>query len=410
MNKLKISLSMIVMLLVSGGAAYAVVQSLNSLGSGDQTLLSDFSNISIVSSSSANSHTLKWNGVLPVSKGGTGMSSFTNGSILFYSSGASISQDNSNLFWNNTTKRLAVGANTPSSEVNVNGTVEATQVSTNTIVASGSNQSLSLTPTGTGKVLVGGESLVVARLTSQPASASTGQIYFDRNTNQFKGYDGTNWVNLNPTGLNNGLVSYWKFDESSGNASDSYGVNDLTNINSVTYSTGKINNAAYLTRASSMKLTNASQTGLPTGAGARTINMWVYISATGTQYGAFFYGTASVQDMMAIYIDSANNLLQVNGHTADYNPAFTWSANTWYMVTAVYTGTEIHAYVNGTELGTGLAQTWTTASGTVVDIGQAEGSYFGGRIDEVGAWSRALSGSEITSLYNGGSGLPLSEF
>ena len=186
---------MIVMLLASGVVAWAAVNSINSVTNGDHTLSSDFGNISVVSSSSALSHKLKWNGALPVSKGGTGMQSFTNGSILFYSSGASLSQDNSNLFWDNTTKRLGIGANTPTSEVNVNGTIEATVVSTNSIVASGSNQSLSLSPTGTGTVNIGGNSLIVARLTdeSQIASASTGQIYFDRDIGKFRGYDGVEW-------------------------------------------------------------------------------------------------------------------------------------------------------------------------------------------------------------------------
>jgi hypothetical protein len=53
-------------------------------------------------------------GTMPVSKGGTGNSSFTTGSILF-SDGSNITQDNANLFWDDTNNRLGIGANSPNS-------------------------------------------------------------------------------------------------------------------------------------------------------------------------------------------------------------------------------------------------------------------------------------------------------
>ena len=53
-------------------------------------------------------------GTMPVSKGGTGNSSFTAGSIMF-SDGSNITQDNANLFWDDTNNRLGIGANSPNS-------------------------------------------------------------------------------------------------------------------------------------------------------------------------------------------------------------------------------------------------------------------------------------------------------
>lgn len=202
MKKLKISLSVLVMLLVSGGVAWAVVQSLNSQTGNTQTFGND-SNITINSANDV--HSLGWNGHLPISRGGTGSGSFTTGSILF-ALGSSISQDNSNLFWDDTNNRLGVGTSTPTETLEVNGVVKTTQVKTNTITAVGTNQSISLNPTGTGKVLVGGESLVVAKLSSQPASASMGQIYFDTASKKFKGYNGTGWISFAP--VTTASVSY----------------------------------------------------------------------------------------------------------------------------------------------------------------------------------------------------------
>jgi hypothetical protein len=47
-----------------------------------------------------------------VANGGTGATTFTEGSVIFAGSGGTYTQDNSGLFWNNTNKRLGIGTNT----------------------------------------------------------------------------------------------------------------------------------------------------------------------------------------------------------------------------------------------------------------------------------------------------------
>jgi hypothetical protein len=59
-------------------------------------------------------------GTMPVSKGGTGNSSYTAGSVMF-SDGTNIAQNNSNLFWDNTNGRLGIGTNNPTARLNVAG-------------------------------------------------------------------------------------------------------------------------------------------------------------------------------------------------------------------------------------------------------------------------------------------------
>ena len=59
-------------------------------------------------------------GTMPVSKGGTGNSSYTAGSVLF-SDGTNLSQNNANLFWDNTNGRLGIGTNNPTSKLNITG-------------------------------------------------------------------------------------------------------------------------------------------------------------------------------------------------------------------------------------------------------------------------------------------------
>lgn len=64
-------------------------------------------------------------GTMPVSKGGTGNSSYTSGSVLF-SDGTNIAQNNTKLYWDNTNTRLGLGTNTPTVALDVNGNVNVT--------------------------------------------------------------------------------------------------------------------------------------------------------------------------------------------------------------------------------------------------------------------------------------------
>ena len=59
-------------------------------------------------------------GTMPVSKGGTGNSSYTTGSVMF-SDGTNITQNNSNLFWDNSNGRLGIGTNNPTARLNITG-------------------------------------------------------------------------------------------------------------------------------------------------------------------------------------------------------------------------------------------------------------------------------------------------
>jgi hypothetical protein len=59
-------------------------------------------------------------GTMPVSKGGTGNSSYTAGSVMF-SDGTNIAQNNSSLFWDNSNGRLGIGTNSPTARLNIAG-------------------------------------------------------------------------------------------------------------------------------------------------------------------------------------------------------------------------------------------------------------------------------------------------
>lgn len=100
----------------------AVIQSINGQTGQTQTFQND-TNVTI--SSSNNVHSLGWQGYLSLSRGGTGAGSFANGSIPFIWNGI-FAENNSNLYWDNTNKRLGIGTSSPTSTLDVNGNTTVT--------------------------------------------------------------------------------------------------------------------------------------------------------------------------------------------------------------------------------------------------------------------------------------------
>lgn len=209
------------------------------------------------------------------------------------------------------------------------------------------------------------------------------------------------------------IVSYWKLDEASGNAADSAGSNTLTNTNTATFGAAKINNGAYLASASSQYFVKTSPSGIPVGNSARSFNVWYYSPDASTvqkNHCLIGYGAASnyaLQHFGIGWDGVSSSSLVWNGYAADVIQNYTFLNNTWYMLTGTFNGTTARVYVNGTELGAGTnVSNWNTSSSDL-NVGRSiqVAYYLNGRMDEVGIWSRALSGAEITELYNAGAGL-----
>jgi hypothetical protein len=211
--------------------------------------------------------------------------------------------------------------------------------------------------------------------------------------------------------LTDNLVAYYKFDSS--NSNDSVGSNNGTDT-SVTYSlgNGKINIGAGLA-GSPAKITLPSGVyGLFTGTSAYTVNLWVQHDNTNQCiFSACSAGNFRNHGINFLVGGSHHiNFYRGDGTTVDEVDGGTaMSINTFYMVTAVFTGTQIKCYLNGTSDATAVSSTRSapTQTGSALGAEFASGTYgtfLGGAVDEAGFWSRALSDAEITSLYNSGAG------
>lgn len=212
------------------------------------------------------------------------------------------------------------------------------------------------------------------------------------------------------------IVSYWKFNESSGNAADSVGLLTLTNT-SVSYSTGKINNGADAGTSVSVNKTFVGGTPVINlgGSTAKSVAGWFKVNANPTAFARFIdwrrSATSSGEFVINYYQDSGTYrfIFNVNGGTMS-NYDTTLTVGTWYhLALTCDASNNVNFYIDGTSVRTG---TWGTA-GSGSNHTQFNGANggttgnFSGPFswDEWGAWNKELSSAEVTSLYNSGNGI-----
>ncbi len=178
-------------------------------------------------------------------------------------------------------------------------------------------------------------------------------------------------ISNQPSALSNGLVGYWKTDESSGNAADSSGNSlTLTNNATVTYTAGKFANAGTFVAASSQYLSTAT-----TISSVKTVSFWTNNASTTDEYINLTSGA---------YITSSSGTVSATGFSS---PSI---------------------YVNGVLNGTLTASVWnhvviTTDTGidaNAFEVGRANSAYNNGKVDEVRTYNRALTSAEVSQLYN----------
>lgn len=203
---------------------------------------------------------------------------------------------------------------------------------------------------------------------------------------------------------------FFNFDESSGNATDS--VNSLSGVNtSVTYSTGKINNAAYFNGSAFLTIADNAII-KPTS--NISFGGWVYISST-----------SSFQMIMAKGEntgDTRSYEMRCNGTTTQMQVQLRVGGGLFCAATsttAIGTGTWAHViytrngatqkiYINGVS---DTLSSSTNNTGNIdystddLWIGQRNGGLrFNGRLDMIGVWDVELTSAEVLELYNSGVG------
>ena len=208
-------------------------------------------------------------------------------------------------------------------------------------------------------------------------------------------------LSLSPLFNSNGLVGYWKFDETSGATStDSSGNgNNGTLVNGPSWVSGKVGGALsfngttqYVSVAdnTSLNLTNAI-----------TISFWLYQTSN---YAPDGYIVTIYKNDMNGYMPRINNGTFDVAMAGNYhrNSGGAARLNTWLLGTITYDGTTITNYINGVAVASSSFFATINASGSALIIGSRGGSteFYTGLIDDIRIYSRALSAAEIMALYN----------
>lgn len=222
----------------------------------------------------------------------------------------------------------------------------------------------------------------------------------------------------NDANLSTSLVSYWELEESSGTRVDSHGSNDLTDNNTVLSASGVRGDAADLESSNSEYLSNLSQTGMAPGTGNFSISLWAKVESDGT-VGSGNGGPFSLAATSAdrIWLDARTSTITgqfydgANGANCSYSGSFTGN---WHHIVFLRDGGNAKLYVDSVLRSTNSATFGTPANANLdlvpqVKIGsssQGTARYYDGMVDEVGYWTKALSTTEISDLYNSGAGIP----
>jgi hypothetical protein len=221
--------------------------------------------------------------------------------------------------------------------------------------------------------------------------------------------------------LTDSLVSFYELEEASGTRVDSHGTHDLTDTNTVTQTAGLVGNCAVFTSANSEKLNVAHHADF-NGSTDFSIAGWFYLTTIGAVRALVtkWSSAASFGPYQLIYESIAGRFMfrlgnsSIDGYAASvYANTHAASAGspataTWYF---------IYCYHDAINSRAGIAVNTVYDTTTTTDIpfdstedfvigGYNSGAgYLNGRADQVGFWRRTLTPNEVTTLYNGGSGI-----
>lgn len=215
----------------------------------------------------------------------------------------------------------------------------------------------------------------------------------------------------NHSTLTTSLVSYWDLEEASGTRYDLHGTNHLTDNNTVGYSaSGKIGNSSDFIPANSESLSRSSISELNyKGTINCSISFWFKTDSVSILESPISHAQDISNANFEVYINSGSLNVSIGNQGAALTYGTSVSTGTWYHVVLTLSSSNTYElFINGSSVDTGSGATW----GTFTPVFRIGGTYstasrfFDGIVDEVGIWSKVLSSSEITDLYNSGNGLP----
>ena len=108
------------------------------------------------------------------------------------------------------------------------------------------------------------------------------------------------------------------------------------------------------------------------------------------------------QSNNAFMVGLAKNMVAVESWGGGYGENLSYNDSNWYHCVCTYHKDSVRIYINSKLIGFGSLKNLDTQIGDLIfgvrvtkDLG-----FFGGKIDDIGIWNRALDSTEIQNLYN----------
>ena len=209
------------------------------------------------------------------------------------------------------------------------------------------------------------------------------------------------WPQACHADITKGLLAWWKFEEGTGtSASDSSGNGRTgTLVNAPSWVPGMRGGGLQFDQTD--KYINAGSS-IPLDSNNWTIALWSYPTTFASlQRLIGYYG-----DGPTLWTGGGSGMSVVHSGTIDFNCSMTNVLNTWQHIAATRSGSTITCYRNGvqTAQSTSFANNFTADNS--VYIGKSATyptEYYAGILDDVRLYNRALTASEVMTLFVGGS-------
>ncbi len=214
-----------------------------------------------------------------------------------------------------------------------------------------------------------------------------------------------------------GLVSYWNFDEGSGNTAYDSSVNSNDGIiygatyvdgvsgkslsfdgidDYVDFGSNSMNNLPQLTISCWINYNTNMGTGTPSA--GELNNNCIIRKQTGTGNNRNYAVTLSDKKICFLFCDGVSKVYKLKSNT-ELNP------DKWYHITVTRNGDIAKVFINGVLDNSGSYDFVPVSNPNPLNVAWGDGEYyssrhFDGLIDEVKIYNKALSSSEIESDYN----------
>lgn len=222
-------------------------------------------------------------------------------------------------------------------------------------------------------------------------------------------------------GLLTGLVAHWPLNELSGDALDLHASNDLSVSGAVGNSSAVWGTVRDLESGSSQYFFHNDNATLSTGDVDWSLSLWINTeSITNSQTFASKWNTTGNQREWILQYSTASARWEFttsnDGSAVDLlsNNSVSHANSTWFHLVIVHdaTNNEKRLYVNNTKASKSYSSgVFDSTAQFRLGANQAFGQFHDGLMSSASFWkNRALTDSEVTSLYNSGSPLPYSSY